>query len=437
MRGRATGRLALALVLGAACAASPVLAKPAAKAPPVPAELAPVLGSKRYVAAREAMRLDHPRMVEQLVTLTEIPAPPFGEDQRGQTFAALMRGSGLPDVSTDAVGNVIATRKGTDPKAAPLVVAAHLDTVFPAGTDVKVKREGTRLLAPGVGDDTRALAVMLAMVRAMDKAGIRTTRDIIFIANVGEEGPGDLRGTRHFFASDPRGKQAAGFITIDGAGTGLITTRGVGSRRFRLTFTGPGGHSYGKFGIVNPLAALAATVTGLYQVPVPADPRTTYAASVIGGGTSVNTIPNQVFLEVDIRSEAPDEVARIDAALHDIAARAVDAENAARDSSGGKVAVIFKPIGDRPAGSTPETAPLVRIAAGAAQSVGYTPRFGAQSTDANVPMSLGIPAIAIGSGGSGGDAHAPSEWIDVAEGPSLDGMAAALATILGAAGLER
>lgn len=437
-------KLSLALAVVLALGAGPVLAKPAPAKPAaakaataVPPELAAVLASKRYAAAREALRLDHPRMIEQLVTLTEVPAPPFGEAERGSTFAALMRGSGLTEVTTDAVGNVIAVRKGTDPAAAPLLVAAHLDTVFPAGTDVKVRREGTRLMAPGIGDDTRALAVMLAMVRAMDKAGIRTRRDVVFIANVGEEGPGDLRGTRHLFANDPRAKAAVGFITIDGAGSGHVTTQGVGSRRYRLTFSGPGGHSYGKFGIVNPMAALARTVTGLYAVPVPQEPRTTYAASVVGGGTSVNTIPSEVFLEVDIRSVAPAEVDRVDQALHEIAARAVDEENAARDTSSGKVSVAFKPIGDRPAGSTAPDSALVRIAAAAIKAQGQEARLGAQSTDANVPMSLGVPAIAIGSGSTGGDAHAPSEWIDVAEGPSLAGISAALATILGTAGIER
>ncbi len=438
VRGKLSVALALALAAGSAPAlAKPAAAKPAAAASQVPPELAAVLASKRFDAAREALRLDHPRMIEQLVTLTEVPAPPFGEEERGRTFAALLRGSGLGEVTTDEVGNVIAVRKGTDPKAAPLVVAAHLDTVFPAGTDVKVKREGTRLMAPGIGDDTRGLAVMLSIIRALDKAGIRTKRDVVFVGNVGEEGPGDLRGTRHLFAQDARAKAAAGFITIDGAGQGLITTQGVGSRRYRLVFTGPGGHSYGKFGIVNPMAALARTVTGLYAVPVPQSPRTTYSASVVGGGTSVNTIPNEVHLEVDIRSVAPAEVDRVDTALKEIAARAVDEENAARDTSSGKISVAFKPIGDRPAGSTPEDSALVRIAFAAARAQGIEAKAGAQSTDANVPMSLGIPAIAIGSGGSGGDAHAPGEWIDVAEGPSLAGITAAMATILGAAGIER
>lgn len=428
--------VALALALGSAPALATAEPHGAAKVAPVPAELSAVLASKRFAAAREALRAGHARMVADLITLTEIPAPPFGEAARGKAMAALLRETGLAEVSTDAIGNVIAVRKGADPKAAPLVVAAHLDTVFPEGTDVKVRRDGTQLMAPGIGDDTRGLAIMLAMIRALDQAQIRATRDVIFIANVGEEGPGDLRGTRHFFANDPRAKRIAGFITIDGAGSGQITTRGVGSRRYRLTFTGPGGHSYGRFGIVNPLAALAATVTGLYAVPVPKAPRTTYSASVIGGGTSVNTIPNEVFLEVDMRSESPAEVERLDAALHQIAASAVDAENASRATDAGKVAVSFKPIGDRPAGSIGEDAPLVRIAAGAARAAGFTPVYTAQSTDANVPMSLGIPAIAIGSGGSGGGAHAPSEWVDVAEPVSVDGMVAALATILGSAGIK-
>ncbi|WP_371432191.1 M20/M25/M40 family metallo-hydrolase [Novosphingobium sp.] len=433
------------LILALAAASAPVAESAAPRPPaPVPAsaakapgelarELERLLASPRFAAAREALRADHARLVDDIVTLTEIPAPPFGEEARGRAMAAMMRAGGLPDAAIDGIGNVIATRRGTTPALAPLIVAAHLDTVFPAGTDVKVRREGTRLMAPGIGDDTLGLAVMLAMVRAMDRAGIRTERDIVFIANVGEEGPGDLRGMRHFFAQDPRAKQAAGFITIDGAGAGWITTRGVGSRRWRLVFDGPGGHSFDKFGIVNPLAALARTVTGLYGIPVPAQPRTTYSASVVGGGTSVNTIPAQVFLDVDIRSESPAEIDRIDTALHAIATAAVDEENRARSTDGGRIAVTFKPIGNRPAGTTPETAPLAVIAATAARAAGFAPHFEPLSTDANVPMNLGIPAIAIGAGGDGGGAHAPSEWIDVAEDASVRGAAAAMATVLGAA----
>jgi di/tripeptidase len=210
------------LILALAAASAPV-AESAAPRPPAPApasaakapgelarELERLLASPRFAAAREALRADHARLVDDIVTLTEIPAPPFGEEARGRAMAAMMRAGGLPDAAIDGIGNVIATRRGTTPALAPLIVAAHLDTVFPAGTDVKVRREGTRLMAPGIGDDTLGLAVMLAMVRAMDKAGIRTERDIVFIANVGEEGPGDLRGMRHFFAQDPRAKQAAG-----------------------------------------------------------------------------------------------------------------------------------------------------------------------------------------------------------------------------------
>lgn len=434
-RGPFAFALPLALLLSAVpAAAAPAPAGAEAKPAPVPRELAAVLASKRYAAARDALVAGHDRMVAEIIALTEIPAPPFGEAERGKAFAEMLRRSGMADVTIDAVGNVIATRKGRDPKAAPLIVAAHLDTVFPAGTDVKVRREGSRLLAPGVGDDTRGLAVLLAMIRAMDQAGVRTTRDIVFIGNVGEEGQGDLRGTRHFFAQDPRGKAAAGFITVDGAGSGAVTVRGVGSRRYRLVFSGPGGHSFNKFGIVNPMAALAATVTGLYAVPVPKVPRTTYSASVVGGGTSVNTIPPEVFLEVDIRSESAAEIERIDSALHDIAARAVEAENATRSTASGKVSVAFKPIGDRPAGQTSEDAPLARIAFAAWLQAGFEPAFGAQSTDANVPMSMGIPAVAINSGGRGGDAHAPSEWIDVAEPESSRGAAVVLATVLAAAG---
>ena len=296
-------------------------------------------------------------MVREHISLTEIPAPPFAEGPRGEAYAKMMRESGIADVSIDKLGNVIGVRPGTNRKLPALVVAAHLDTVFPAGTDVKVRREGNKLMAPGIGDDTRGLAALLAFIRALDKAGVKTERDILFIGNVGEEGQGDLRGVRHLFAENARVKGAAGFISFDGDGASDIVTRGVGSRRYRIHFDGPGGHSYGGFGIVNPMVPLGKTAAGLYTIPVPKEPKITYSASVVSGGTSVNSIPAKLFLEVDIRSAAPAEVARVDAALHDIAAKAVAEENAARSTRAGKVAVTFETIGDRPAGSSGETRP--------------------------------------------------------------------------------
>jgi tripeptide aminopeptidase len=306
--------------------------------------------------------------------------------------------------------------------------------VFPEGTNVKVRREGTRLFAPGIGDDTRGLAVLAAFVRALDKARVATARDIMFVGDVGEEGEGDLRGVRSLFANNARARSAVGFITMDSTGAERITTIGVGSKRYRLTFSGPGGHSYMAFGLVNPLAALSTVVTRLYALQVPASPKTTYSASVVGGGTSVNAIPAEVFLEVDMRSADAGELAKLDSALHAIVTDAVNQENAARDTSKGKITVAFKTIGERPAGHTDEKSALAVSAAAAARAFGYDPKFIAVSTDANVPMSLGIPAIAIGSGASGGREHAPDEYIDVEPAESVRGMSVGLATVLAAAG---
>ena len=422
-----------AVVLFAACAggASAQTSRPEGQRPP--AGLARLVASAPFKAARQALADDHDRFVAEIIALTEIPAPPFKEDARARAFAAMLKASGLADVSLDSLGNVVARRPGRDRTLPPLIVAAHLDTVFPEGTDVRVRREGNRLMAPGIGDDTRGLAQVLALVRAMDRAGIRTRRDVVFVGNVGEEGAGDLRGMRHLFATYPGAKDAAGFITIDGSGAGRITTTGVGSRRFRLTFAGPGGHSFEKFGIVNPVAALARTVSGLYAVPVPAEPKTTFSASVIGGGTSVNAIPAKAFVEIDIRSAAPAEIARIDRALHDIAQAAVDEENAARSTAMGRITVTFETIGDRPAGITPPSSPLARTAHDMATLMGLEPALIAQSTDANVPMSLGIPAIGIGTGGTGGGEHTLGEWIDVSKDATVQGTAVALGTIMAAA----
>lgn len=419
--------IALALL-----AAAPV----AAAGPATPPDLQQVLKSPAFAKAKQALRADHDHLVEQIITLTQIPTPPFGEEQKGKAYAEMMRASGIADVTIDGVGNVIATRPGTNRQLPPLIVAAHLDTVFPKGTDVHVRREGTKLMAPGVGDDTRGLAVLLAMVRAMDKAGVQTTRDILFVGNVGEEGPGDLRGMRYLFKNNPRATHAAGFISVDSNGADGIVTQGVGSRRYHIVFSGPGGHSYDKFGIVNPMVPLGRVVTGLYTIKVPTEPKTTYSASVVGGGTSVNTIPPKVFLDVDIRSASPAEVARVDSQLYAIADQAIAAENAERSTVRGKVSVAFELIGDRPAGHTAQDKGIAAIAFAASRSFGYAPKFIAVSTDANIAMSLGIPAIAIGSGGSGGNEHSPDEYIDVEINESVRGMSAGLATVLASAGIR-
>jgi tripeptide aminopeptidase len=399
-----------------------------------PVDVARLVARPQFKAAVAALTAEDERVTAENIRLTEIPAPPFKEPDRARVYEQMMRDAGLQDVTTDGIGNVIGIRPGADPKLPVLVVSAHLDTVFPEGTNVKVRREGTKLFAPGIGDDTRSLAVLLAFVRAMDKAQLHTPRTIVFVGDVGEEGQGDLRGIRYLLANDPRAKAAAAYITMDSTGSRNITTVGVGSKRYRLTFSGPGGHSYDAFGLVNPMVALAKVVDGLYAVGVPASPKTTYSASVVGGGTSVNTIPSEVFLEVDLRSADAGELAKLDARFHDIVAKAVDLENSTRDTKHGKVRVDVKSIGDRPAGHTDDTSPLVIAAADAARAFGYTPKLIAVSSDANIPMSLGIPAIGIGSGASGGREHAPDEYVDVAKPDSVRGMSVGLATVVAAAG---
>ncbi|ODT88710.1 M20/M25/M40 family metallo-hydrolase [Phenylobacterium sp. SCN 70-31] len=384
-----------------------------------------------FEAAVAHLDRDHDRIVAEIVTLTEIPAPPFKEEARARAYMAMLSEAGLADVEMDAEGNVMGLRRGTDPAGGPVVViAAHLDTVFPEDTNVKVRREGTKLHAPGVGDDTRSLAVLLGYVRALDAAGVRTRRDILFVGNVGEEGPGDLRGVRHLFTQGRYKDRIAAFFSMDGTSAARITSGAVGSRRYRVTFKGPGGHSYGAYGLVNPMAAMGTTVVEMNRIKTPLQPRTTYATSVVGGGVSVNSIPDAIWLEVDMRSESRDELARLDARFLEIVNAAVVQENAARSTAAGAVSAEVKLIGDRPTGATRDDAPIVQITAAAVRAAGYAPILGSGSTDSNMPISLGIPAVTIGSGGTGGRAHALDEWIDVAKPESLKGMAVGLAALL-------
>ncbi|HEX4710952.1 M20/M25/M40 family metallo-hydrolase [Phenylobacterium sp.] len=424
--------LAAALGLGAftTAQAAPKAADPADRA------VQAIVRSPAFKTAVATLDAQHDRTVADIVTLTEIPAPPFKEAAKGKAFAAMLKAEGLTDVETDPEGNVMGLRRGTGPAGGPVVVlAAHQDTVFPEGTPVKVRREGTKLYAPGVGDDSRSLAVLLAYVRALDAAKIKTRSDILFVGDVGEEGPGDLRGMRYLFGKGKYKDRIKAFFSMDGNEAARVTFGAVGSRRYRVAFHGPGGHSYGAFGIVNPMAAMGRAVDQLYAVKVPAKPRTTYSASVVGGGVSVNSIPADVWLEVDMRSESKEELARLDARFQEILKEAAEHENAARDTRVGKVTATPKLIGERPTGATSEDALIVRTTAAAARAAGYTPEFGASSTDSNIPISLGIPAVTIGSGGTGGRAHSLDEWIDVAKPESVRGMTVGLAALLATAGV--
>jgi tripeptide aminopeptidase len=393
-----------------------------------------VMASDVYRSAVATLTAEHDRTVEDIITLTQVAAPSFQEETRAQAFRAMAEAHGLKNVEIDAEGNVTGMRPGIG--NGPLIcVAAHLDTVFPAGTELTVRREGTRLFAPGVGDDTRSLAVLLAWLRAMDAANVRTRADVLFVADVGEEGPGDLRGMRHLFQRGPYKDRISAFITVDSPDMEHIAVGGVGSKRYRVTFKGPGGHSYGAFGLVNPMFAMADAITRLGQTAVPASPKTTYSASVTGGGTSINSIPNSVWTDFDLRSEAPDELARLEAGFLGLIDKAIATENATRSTRAGTITAEIQKIGDRPAGRTDTDTELVQLAHASITAHGFRPSFEFSSTDANIPMSLGIPAIKIGSGGTGGRGHSLEEWIDVAPEPSLRGMAAGLATVMALAGL--
>ncbi|ONG52465.1 peptidase M20 [Pseudoroseomonas deserti] len=395
-----------------------------------------MLDSPAFQRAAAAIEADHDNFVEQLITLCQIPSPPFGEAVRAAAYADLLRQHGVEQVETDEEGNVTAYRPGTDPEAGVIVLCSHLDTVFPAGTDVTVKREGDILRAPGVGDDTRGLALLLALSRALDKAAIRTRAGILFLASVGEEGAGDLRGVKHFFRANRWREKVAGFVALDGLNPARLVHAAVGSKRYRVTFRGPGGHSFGAFGLVNPAFALARAMDDLGRIRVPASPKTTFSIGKIGGGTSINAIPETMWMEVDLRSASAEVLATLEARFLATLPQAAADENAARDTSRGEITVEVKQIGDRPAGVTPKESRIARVAAAVIQAQGYTLEATASSTDSNIPISLGIPAVTLGTGCAGGREHSLEEWIDVEKTQSVKGMSTALASILVLAGVS-
>jgi len=374
--------------------------------------------------------------VDDIVRLTEIPAPPFGEEARGEAFQQLLLEAGLADVERDDEGNVMGLWRGGGGPL--LVVSAHLDTVFPAGTDLSVNRSGTRLAAPGIGDDSHGLAVLLTMVRAMAHAGVQTSGDILFVGTVGEEGAGSLRGVRYLFERGPYRDRIGTFISIDGAGPGTAIANGaVGSERYRVTFSGPGGHSYGGFGLVNPAYALANAVREVAALPVRGGQKTTFNVGRVGGGTSVNSIPSEAWMEVDLRSESPERLEALTETFLEAMHLAAGDENAQRSAAQGLIQVEIDRMGSRPAGRTAADSPVVQTAAAATWAVmDAPPVFVSSSTDANLPMSLGVPAITIDSGLPGGRAHAPDEWIDVARETALPGLERALLLVVSLAGIR-
>jgi tripeptide aminopeptidase len=377
----------------------------------------------RRMTARDAA------IVRAQVAVSEIAAPTGEEERRAAWIARRFLALGLSDIRSDAAGNVIGRRCGVRPGPA-VAVCAHLDTVFPRGTAVRVRHDGELLLGPGIGDNGRGLAAMLALAEEIDGVRLKTDRPIDFVATTGEEGTGDLRGAKAFFRSH---EDVAAAIALDGAGDERIVHRGLGSRRYRVVYRGPGGHSWAAFGVVNPVHAAGTAIAKLASIIVPREPRTTLSVGRVGGGIAVNAIADEAWLEVDLRSTTVRMLDRYEREIR-LAVRAAEIEENARRATGSPpLSCAVEMIGDRPCGDVPADHPLVLSAIDATRLIGREPELSTASTDANVPISLGVPAIAIGAGGRGGDAHTPGEWFDNTSGTI--GLARALTIVVAAAGL--
>ena len=350
---------------------------------------------------------------EELVRVCEIPAPPFKEEARARDIARRFEEVGLSQIRTDEEGNVIAIRPGRSPQPR-LIVSAHLDTVFPEGTDVTVRREGDRFNAPGISDNSCGIVSLVALGQALNAGDIETAGSICFVATVGEEGEGNLRGVRHLFTTGEFRSGVDAFISLDGPGLERITQRALGSRRYRVTVTGPGGHSWGDFGIVNPVHALGRAIARFASYPAPLAPRTSYNVGIIEGGSSVNAIPERASMLVDIRSVSSDEIDKLETYLKRVVDIAVREENSQRSTSGTSLICEFEQVGDRPSGETPVSSPLVRAAVECSRALGIEPRLDCSSTDSNIPISMGVPAITLGVGGISSNCHSLNEWYEPA-----------------------
>jgi tripeptide aminopeptidase len=371
---------------------------------------------------------------EDQIRITEVPAPPFHEGTRATTMKKLLASAGLR-VSDDAVGNVIGEWAGSSPDI--VMVTAHLDTVFPAGTEVSVKREGGRLLAPGISDNGTGLAALVAISKAFRDANIKTKLTVLFVADVGEEGEGNLRGMRALVETYK--KRLKYVIALDGSGTEYVTTAALASRRVEVTIAGAGGHSWSDFGTPNPIHALARGIARFVDTPIPDSPRTSFNVGEIQGGTSVNSIPSMAQIKVDLRSESEAELLKLEGQLRDAMKTGIDLEmSAARErgmaTEGDMLSLKFAVLGVRPAGELPENSPLLAAVLAADDYLGNRSRRERSSTDANIPLSQGIPAISLGAGGRSGGAHTLEEWYDPA-GREL-GLQRVALTVLGVAGLE-
>ncbi|HXQ28226.1 MAG TPA: M20/M25/M40 family metallo-hydrolase [Gemmatimonadales bacterium] len=376
--------------------------------------IARLLAHERIRAARRHIERADELTLSRQAALSSIPAPTGAEGARARHVAELFREARLRDVSVDEVGNVhgwagAAQKDG----ASPVVLTAHLDTVFGPDVEVTVARRGQRLEGPGISDNARGLAALVGVGEALARAQVPTARPILLAATVGEEGAGDLRGVKHLLT----GQRPLALIALDGAGLERIVHRALGARRYRATFRGPGGHSWAAFGVANPANAVGRAAALLADLPARVSPRTTCALVGLGGGVGLNSIPPEAWLDVDLRSEDPEALAQIDATLRAALERARDDENRRRARGTPELALAVQLLGDRPSGLTPLAHPLVRVAVAANRALGRDAEFATASTDANGAIALGVPAIALGAGGRSGDTHLRTEWYENADGP--------------------
>jgi tripeptide aminopeptidase len=388
----------------------------------------------RITRVLEILRGSANATTEEQIRITEIPAPPFQESVRAAYMKKVLASTGLR-AEMDDTGNVIGEWPGSSPDI--VMLTAHLDTVFPAGTDVHVKREGGRLLAPGISDNGTGLAALVALSKAFREAKIKTTKTILFVADVGEEGEGNLRGMRALVEAYK--KRLKYVLALDGSATEYVTTAALASRRVEITITGPGGHSWSDFGAPNPIHAMGRGIGRFVTAHVPESPRTSFNIGEIEGGTSVNSIPSSAHMKVDLRSESETELAALETLLRDAVKAGIDEEmSAARErgmaGSSNMLSLKINVLGVRPAGELPENSPLLTALLAADNQLGNRSRRERSSTDANIPLSLGIHAISLGAGGRSGGAHTLEEWYDPA-GREL-GLQRVALTVLGVAGLE-
>ena len=402
--------------------------------PSVPQEVSRLGGSAEFRSACDRFRSQESQVVQWQLDVARIAAPPFGEEPRGAWLAQRFREIGLEHVQIDEVGNVFGVHPGFGNRY--VSVSAHIDTVFPAATPLNIRQQGRRLYGPSVSDNGAGIAAMLAVAAALQASGIRHALPFVFIGNVGEEGEGDLRGMRHVFSTPHWRDSIAYSVVVDGAGSDTVVAEALGSRRFEVIVRGPGGHSWSDFGAPSPIIALSRTIDIFSQTPVPVSPKTTFNIGVIRGGTSVNSIPESASMRVDLRSTSMAEIDRLEKALRTALDRAIESENQSAARYGTRRPQLVQSevvaIGNRPAGELPPDARILKVIRAVDAHLGNAAQVQRASTDANVPLSLGREAIAIGGGGSGGGAHTLQEWFDC-NGREL-GLKRILLTMLALAG---